>query len=658
MNKYDGLARIILQNVGGKTNIVSVTHCITRLRFKLRDENLAKTDILKRTDGVVNVLKAGGLYQVVIGQQVPDVYDALVEAGHLEGLAEASVSTEGEKKSVMASFISLVTGVFVPILGMLCATGIIKGVLMALSFFHLIDPAGGTYIILYNGADALFYFLPVLIGYTASKKFGMSEITGIMLGLVMCAPAIVGLAPNAIAVAFGSAKAPLGTFLGMNYYTKLFGIPVIMPASGNYTSSVIPIILVIWFASFLEKRLKKIMPSSIKSFGVPLLVLLITVPLMFIIIGPVAAVVTDLIGKGAAFIFDKAAVVGGLFVGGFWQILVIFGLHWSLVPLMFINLANLKYDMVLTPYFAASFAQLAALIAVMIKTKDKQTRSIGIPAVISAIAGVTEPSIYGVTLPRRKPFIFSCIGGAVGGAIISATKSYSYISGGLGIFGIPGFIMTKEYADMYHVPLSMNGVAWSCIAILVSMAVTFALTMLFYKEPETGALSGSSSSSKTVSSGRESISVTVCSPLAGKVMNLSEVPDEAFSGGTLGKGCAVLPSKGEVRSPCDGVISVLPETSHAVGITSDTGADILIHVGMNTVELKGKGFTVNVKEGQKVKKGDLLISFDMDAIIKAGYSIVTPVIISNTDKFTDVAVEKEIGGTVDFGEDLLSASGN
>jgi beta-glucoside PTS system EIICBA component len=655
MNKYDGLARIILQNVGGKANIVSVTHCITRLRFKLRDENIAKTDILKRTDGVVNVLLSGGLYQVVIGTQVPDVYDALVDVGHLENLADAPVSTAGEKKSVMGAFVSLVTGVFVPILGMLCATGVIKGVLMVLSFFHIMNPAGGTYTILYNGADALFYFLPVLIGYTAAKKFNMNDITGLMLGLVMCAPAIVGLAPNAVSVAFGSAPAPLGTILGMNYYTKLFGIPVIMPASGNYTSSVIPIILVIWFASFLEKKLKAVMPAVIKSFGVPLVVLLVTIPLMFIIIGPVAAIITDLIGKGAVALFSKASIVGGLLVGGLWQILVIFGLHWGLVPIMFINLSNLKYDMVLTPYFAASFAQLAALIAVMIKTKDKQTRSIGIPAIISAIAGVTEPAIYGVTLPRRKPFIFSCIGGAVGGAIISATKSYLYTFGGLGIFGIPTFIMTQDYADMYHTPISLNGVIWACIAVLVAMVVTFALVMFFYNEPETGTLSGSSSKAKTVTADAEKESVSLVSPLEGKVIDLSDVKDEAFSSGSLGNGCAVIPSTGEVHAPCDGVVSVLPATSHAIGITSDSGADILIHIGMNTVELKGKGFTVHVKEGQKVRKDDLLISFDATAIMKAGYSIVTPVIISNSDEYSAIAVQKKSGETVRFGEPLILA---
>jgi len=650
MNKYDGLARIILQNVGGKSNIESVTHCITRLRFKLRDESLAKTDILKRTDGIVNVLKSGGLYQVVIGTQVPDVYDALIETGHLENSSGTESSVSGEKKSLFGSFISVVTSVFVPVLGMLCATGVIKGVLLVLSYFKLMDPASGTYVILYNGADALFYFLPVIIGYTAAKRFSLNDITGIMLGLIMCAPAIVKIAPNAIAIAFGKAPDPLGIIFGMNYYTTLFGIPVIMPASGNYTSSVIPIILAVWFASLVEKQIKKIIPAVIKSFAVPLLVLLITVPLMFIIIGPIAAGITALIGMGAQFIFGHAAIAGGILVGGFWQVLVIFGLHWSLVPLKFINLANLKYDMVLSPYFAASFAQLATLIAVMIKTKDRQTKSLGIPAAISAIVGVTEPAIYGVTLPRKKPFIFSCIGAAVGGGILSAGKAYSYIAGGLGIFGIPDFIMTQEYSDTYHVPLSMGGVVWALIAILAAMAVSFALVMLFYTEPETGSFSG-----KTADAVSHSVSAGIAAPLAGTVIDLSDVKDEAFSSGSLGKGCAIIPSSGEVHAPCDGIVSVLPATSHAVGITSDSGAEVLIHIGMNTVELKGKGFHVHVAEGQRIKKGDVLITFEPDVIKAAGYETVTPVVVSNADEFGTVVCKKISGVTVELGDELLLA---
>ncbi|WP_083816415.1 glucose PTS transporter subunit IIA [Treponema brennaborense] len=536
---------------------------------------------------------------------------------------------------------------------MLCATGMIKGILMLLSFFHIMDAAGGTYTILYNAADALFYFLPVLIGYTTAKKFGMNEITGLMLGLVMCAPTLVNLAPNAIAVAFGSAPKPLGTLFGMNYYATLFGIPVIMPASGNYTSTVVPIILVIWFASFLERKIKAVIPTVIKNFGVPLFVFIITVPLMFIVIGPVAAMLTEVIEKGVIFVFSRAAVFGGFLFGGLWQILVIFGLHWSLIPLMFINLANLKYDMILSPMFAASFAQLAALIAVMLKTKDKQTKSIGIPAVISAIAGVTEPAIYGITLPRKIPFIYSCIGAAVGGAILAAAKVYSYISAGLGVFGFPEFIMTEEYSKMYNVPISMHGVVWASIAVLVSMAVSFLLVMFFYKEPESGSFT-KSRDARTHDSGKKAKPITVVSPLKGKIIDLDKIEDEAFSSGALGKGCAILPSSGEVRAPFTGTVSVLPETAHAIGITADSGIDILIHVGMNTVELKGQGFKTYVIEGQKVQEGDLLMTFDIGAITSAGYKTVTPVVINNSDEFKSIAVEKETGCIISVGEPLFS----
>ena len=658
MNKYDGLARIILQNVGGKSNILSVSHCITRLRFKLRDESLAKTDILKRTDGIVNILKAGGMYQVVIGQQVPDVYDALIEVGHLENLAEVPASSLGEKKSMVASFISVITAVFVPMLGLLCATGVIKGILMCLSYFHVMDAASGTYNILYNGADALFYFFPVIIGYTSSKKFGLDPITGILLGLVLCAPSIVNIAPNAVAVAMGSAPQPIGTVLGMSYWTKLFGIPVIMPTSGNYTSSVIPIILIVWFASILEKKLKPIVPVTIKSFTVPLIVFLVATTVGLILIGPVTAIFTQWIGAGATFIFKYVPVIGGILVGAFWQVLVIFGLHWGLLPIALINISTLGYDMVLAPYFAASFAQLAALTAVVIKTKDQTTKGIGIPAIISAIFGVTEPAIYGVTLPRKKPFVFSCIGAAVGGMIISLKNSYMFMMAGIGVFGFPSYIMTEKYAAEHNNGVvSMNGLVWVSIAVGIAMIVTFAITMLFYIEPETGTLSGSRSENKTRETGATGSAVTVRSPLEGKVVQLSNVPDEAFSSGSLGKGCAILPSKGEVRSPCSGVISVLPATFHAVGITSDSGADILIHIGINTVELKSKGFSAHVKEGQKVSPGDLLISFDIDTITKAGYSILTPVIISNTNEFPDIAVEQKPGKTVGFEDDLLSAIG-
>jgi len=309
---------------------------------------------------------------------------------------------------------------------------------------------------------------------------------------VLCAPSIVSIAPNGVAVALGSAPKPIGTFLGMNYWTTLFGIPVIMPASGSYTSSVVPIILIVWFASIIEKKLKPVMPATIKSFAVPLIVFLVATTVGLILIGPVAAIFTQWIGAGAMFIFGHVPVIGGLLVGAFWQVLVIFGLHWGLVPLSLINISNLGYDMVLAPYFAASFAQLAAVVAVVIKTKDKTTKGIGIPAIISAVFGVTEPAIYGITLPRKKPFVFSCVGAAIGGMIISMKSCYSYMMGGLGVFGFPSYIMTEKYAAEHNNGVvSMNGLAWVGIAVAIAMVVTFVITMLFYAEPETGALSGS-----------------------------------------------------------------------------------------------------------------------------------------------------------------------
>nr|MCR5606500.1 glucose PTS transporter subunit IIA [Treponema sp.] len=463
--------------------------------------------------------------------------------------------------------------------------------------------------------------------------------------------------PNRIAILNGKAPEALGTFLGMKYWTTLFGVPVIMPGSGNYTSSVIPIILIVWFGSIIEKKVKKIMPAELKSFGVPFVVLIVATAVGLIVIGPIAGIITDLIAAGAKFIFDVAPVVAGALIGGFWQILVVFGLHWALVPFKVINIASQGFDQMVTPYFAVSFAQLAALTAVVIKTKDKQTKSLGIPAIISAIAGVTEPAIYGITLPRKKPFIYSCIGGAIGGAIISAAKAYSYISGGLGVFGIPGFIMTPEYAERYGVQQNMNGVVWALLAVAVAMIFTFVITMLFYKESETGSFTGKTKATENNSELSEVQSdVFVVSPMEGTVMELSEVPDEAFASASLGKGCAILPKIGEVKAPCDGVVSVLPDTYHAVAVTTPSGADVLIHIGMNTVELKGKYFTPMVKEGQSVKKGDLLIKFDIDSIVKAGYKITTPVIVSNSDDFASVVAEKKSKSEVTFGEHLLTAS--
>ena len=497
-----------------------------------------------------------------------------------------------------------------------------------------------------------------MIGYTAAKKFKMNEIMGLMLGLAIVCPTLVGLAPNSLAASSPAWQEKcLGSILGMKYYATLFGIPVIMPSAGNYTSTVIPIILIVWVASKIEKFFKPRVPVSLKLFGEPLLTFLISLCLGLFIVGPVAAFITDLISKFFQVIFGVAPAIGGLLVGGFWMVLVMFGMHWALVPLMIINLANSGFDQVVAPMFGHSFALMTACIAVALKTKDQNIKSATLPAAISALVGITEPAIYGIALPKKLPFIFACVSSAVSGAILSITKSYTYMSGGLGIFQFPSYIMTQGFADAHNGGvISMSGLVWAVIAAVIAMVLGFVLTFVFYKEPEANTTAAAAPAMASGSASSASTGLELASPLTGKVIALKDVKDEAFSSETMGKGCAIVPSAGKVVAPCDGTISTMPDSKHAVGITTADGSDILIHVGMNTVELNGKHYTTKVKEGDAVKKGDTLIEFDLDAIKAAGYDTTTPVIICNADDFANIDLLAAAGSDVTAGAALVSAS--
>lgn len=634
MNKYDGLARIIIQNVGGKSNIAGITHCVTRLRFTLKDESKAQTEILKDTDGIVTVIQSGGQYMVVIGNHVPDVYDAVVSVGHLESLATAEQKEDDgpkQKQNPFNAFVSIVTGVFTPFLGVLSACGIIKGLLALFSATGLLDASGSTYAFLTAIGDAAFTFMPVILGFTAAKKFKLPEIEGIALGLILCYPE-VKLAN------FGALQSA-----GMN----IFGIPVLWPDAG-YLSSVVPIICSVAFAAWFEKLYKDHIPAVIKLFAVPLITLIVTACVTFWVIGPISSLLSMLLSKGFTAIFGlgyAGAIIGGILIGFFWQILVMFGLHWALVPIAMLNFANLQAglgpgDTVLVAMFGTTFAQTGAVIGIMLKTKDQKLKSLCPPAIISGIAGVTEPAIYGVTLPKKAPFFRTCGIAAVAGAVLCATGVVGTSMAGMGIFGYTAYISVDgSFSKMY-------------IAIAVTIVCVIAgiiSELIFYKDTP-------KASKKAISTDSGKAACDIASPLSGKVVALKDVKDEAFSSGVLGAGCAILPEVGEVRAPCDGEISVLPDTKHAVGLTSTTGADVLIHVGMNTVDLNGEHFVSKVKEGDKVKKGDLLLTFDINAIKAAGYEIVTPVIISNAAEYANVDILVADGKEVKTGDALLNAS--
>lgn len=478
-SKYDGLARIIIQNVGGKSNIISVAHCITRLRFKLKDESKANKEVLESTDGVIKVMQAGGQYQVVIGNQVNDVYDAVLEVGHLaaagavdeEGNAVEETSGGG-KKSPVSLCIDVISGTLQPALGVMAATGIIKGLLALFDFLGLIPAASGTYQVWYAVADGFFYFMPIVLGYTAAKKFKVNEFIGMAIGIALCYPAMVNsTAGTVLGTVF------TGTAFEMSYYLTFFGIPVIMPASG-YTSSVVPIILAVAIAAPLEHWLKKVIPDVIKLFVVPFVTLIVMVPLTYLVIGPIASILCSILSLFFNAIYSIPVVgglIGGVLIGAFWQVLVIFGLHWSLVPLAMINYSLLGYDFILSPYFCVSFAQTFVVLAIVLKTKDEKLKKIAIPAFISGIFGVTEPAIYGVTLPKKTPFIYSCIAGAIGGAFTGLMRTRSYSIGGLGLFGLPSFIDTTGV-------MGLTNMIYILIAILIASVAGFAMTYVLYKD--------------------------------------------------------------------------------------------------------------------------------------------------------------------------------
>ncbi|MEK4852544.1 beta-glucoside-specific PTS transporter subunit IIABC [Paenibacillus sp. FSL H7-0756] len=628
--KYEALAKDIIKHVGGKENINGLSHCVTRLRFKLKNEAAANTDVLKNMDGIVTVIQSGGQYQVVIGNHVSEVYAQVMTAG---GLQEGGSETaSGEKMGLFNSFIDMISGVFSPTLGVLAATGMIKGFTALFLTVGLLTKESGTYQILNALGDCLFYFFPIFLGYTSAKKFGANIFIGMAIGATLVYPS------------FGSITAagePLytlfsGTIFESPVYITFLGIPVILM---SYTSSVIPIIISTYIGSKLEAFFRKVTPSVVRTFLVPFFTLLVTVPLALIAIGPVSTWAGQLLGQGTLFLYNLSPVIEGLLVGAFWQVFVIFGLHWGLVPIALNNMAVLKSDPILAASFGASFAQTGAVLAIMLRTKNAKLKSLSIPAIISGIFGVTEPAIYGITLPRKKPFILSCVAAAVGGGIVGLMGTKGYILGGLGIFGIPSYI-SPDGMD--------KGFYGAIAAIVISFILGFILVFFSGFKDEETADSKSGGTARSVLVKQE----TVGSPLKGQVRALSELTDEAFSTGAMGKGIAIEPLEGKVYSPVDGVLTTLFASGHAIGITSDNGVDILIHVGKDTVKLKGKHFTPRAKQGDTVTKGQLLMEFDVAAIREAGYTLTTPVIISNSGDYLDVIeTDKK---SVDYRENLLT----
>ena len=469
MGKYENLAKDIVRNVGGKENVSSLTHCITRLRFKLKDESKANDEVLKDMEGVVTVMKSGGQYQVVIGNHVPEVYaDVMPLLGLEEG--EASQEDEGDEKSknLFNRMIDVISGIFQPILGIMAACGMVKGFNALFVALGLYTDTCGGYLILNAIGDGLFTFMPVFLGYTAAKKFNMKPMLGLVIGAIMCYPSI----QNSALSAGGEALYTLfqGTMFESQVYTDFFGIPLI---AMDYTGTVVPVIFVVYFASKCEKLFQKFIPDLVKFFFVPMLTLLVAIPAGLLIIGPLATFGSTLIAEGVMAVRNFSPLLAGGIVGLFWQILVIFGLHWGFIPVYINNIMTNGFDNVMMPFFACTFATSAVVLAIFCKTKNRHLKEMALPNFISGIFGVTEPAIYGILLPLKKPFIISCVAGGIGGAFYGAFNFRKFMVGGMGIFELPAMIEPDGSWGNFIVALAGIG---------ITMVIAFAATMILYKD--------------------------------------------------------------------------------------------------------------------------------------------------------------------------------
>ncbi|QBG58418.1 PTS beta-glucoside transporter subunit EIIBCA [Bacillus amyloliquefaciens] len=609
---YHKISKEILQLVGGEENVQSVIHCMTRLRFNLYDNAKADRNALEQTEGVMGTNISGGQFQIIIGNHVPKVYQALIESSGLSD--ESANKTSKQKKNVLSAVFDVISGVFTPILPAIAGAGMIKGLVALAVTFGWMSEKSQTHSILTAVGDGAFYFLPLLLAVSAARKFGSNPYV-------------------AAAVAGAILHPDLTALLGSGKSISFIGLPV---TAATYSSTVIPILLAIWLMSYVEKGIDRITPSSLKLIVVPMLTLVIVVPVTLITVGPLGAILGNYLSVGVNHLFNHAGIAAMILLAGTFSLIIMTGMHYALVPIMINNIAQNGHDYILPAMFLANMGQAGASFAVFMKSKNKTFKSLAFTTGITALMGITEPAMYGVNMRLKKPFAAALIGGAAGGAFYGVTGVASYIVGGnAGLPSIPVFIgPTFLYA---------------LIGLFISFAAGIAAALLLGFEdvqPEQAKAPGMPG----VTAGGEIIH----SPIKGEVKALSEVNDSVFSGEIMGKGFAILPEEGAAVSPVEGTVTAVFKTKHAIGITSARGAEVLIHIGLDTVRLDGRHFEVHVKEGDAVAPGDLLITFDIEEIKAAGFDVITPVIITNTDQYSFTDVKKS--GMVKPNEALLALS--
>ena len=611
---YAIVAKKILEKIGGESNVNSVQHCMTRLRFVLKDESKADDEAIKKIKGVMGVTKQGGQYQVIIGNNVGRCYKELVKLGNFQ---EGSSNGVKEKKGVINTILDVVSGCMSATMPAIVGAGMIKVLLVILPMIGVLSNTSQTYTILNALGYATFYFLPLILCISASKKFNINAYTLAAVIGVMVYPDFIGLVDAGEKI-------------------SLFGLPV---ASASYAYSVIPVIMMAWIMTYIEKFTDKITPAVTKNFLKPMLTLLIALPIALVVIGSIGFYAGEALSSAMVFIYDKAGWLAIMVMGALMPLLVMTGMHWAFVPLsiMNINNPNVGFDtLLLVGMLCSNLAQGASCLAVFLKSKNKDLKQLSGAAAVSAfLAGVTEPAMYGVTLKYKKPLYACMIAGGISGLYAGFVGLKCYV------FATPAILSIVQFIN----PAGGSNFVNALIVAGMTMAIAFVLTLVLgFEDPANEEEEEEINEEVTVDRTEVTSSSVVLSPIEGKAVSLKQVNDITFSEEIMGKGAAIIPTVGRAVAPVDGIVSALFETKHAIGLTADNGAEILIHIGLDTVKLGGKHFKAHVKSGDKVKAGDLLVEFDIKAIQEEGYEIITPVLVTNVDSYNDVLalIDKDV----------------
>lgn len=619
---YSKLAKDILEAIGGEENVVSATRCATRLRIVLKRSKPEAKAYVSEMPGVITVVENGGQFQVVIGQHVGEVFEEFSSLVELDSTDDAN----DNKGTILNRIIATMSAVFAPFVYILAAAGILQGALILINLLFPSFSGTGTYEVFSFISWAPFTFLPIFIAITASNHFKTNTFIAVAASAALVSPTWAEMAGRI-------AEGETITFLGMALSQTV------------YTSSVLPPLFLVWILSYLERFLNKRIHEVVRPLFVPLLCLVVMVPVTILLIGPLSTMGANGIANGYNFLAENAPAVAGALIGGFWQVLVIFGIHWGVTPMVLANFDLYGRDSFQAYQTIAVIAQIGAVLGVIIKAKSQATKKLGVSAGVTGLFGITEPAIYGITLKFKKPFIFGSIAGAVG-AVTASFFNPNYFA----YAGLPG-PLTIVNGISPEFPSSIWGIL---IGSAIAIVLPIVLIQIFgFGENTAEKVSPEDTVKEQPTLDLQNLNEeSIHAPLRGQVIPLSEVSDEVFSSGAMGQGVAIEPLDNKLYAPFDGTVVMIALTKHAIGLRSNSGAELLVHVGLDTVMLKGKPFTLHIEDGAKIKKGDLLMTFDREFIQNEGIRITTPLIITNTDSYKEVIIENILDGLV--GDKLLT----